>query len=79
MSYLDANTAPVAFGGGGGGGSGGGGGTPSCCGSCTKDFLGDVSNLAPTLYSFSSVSQYLLFVLLLSKIKPFAWTLFTYL
>jgi hypothetical protein len=45
--------------------------TPVCCASHAKDFLGDISNLAPVSSSFSQLT-YVLCILLLSKIGSVA-------
>lgn len=43
---------------------------PVCCSSHTKNFLGDVTKLAIILFSFSSFSTCLLYILLLPTMKP---------
>ena len=45
--------------------------TPVCCASHAKDFLGDISNLAPISSSFSQLT-YVLCIILLSKIGSVA-------
>jgi hypothetical protein len=52
--------------------------TPVCCASCAKDFVGDISNLAPVSSSFLQLTH-VLCILLLSKIGYVAINLFTHL
>jgi hypothetical protein len=52
--------------------------TPVCCASRAKDFVADISNLAPVSSSFLQLTH-VLHILLLSKIGSVAVNLFTHL